>query len=292
MERRPRTIGASFELKEVLQDIRLHSLGGMTSGLLIWQLAVIPMLLSNASTWTELTTATLQELDKLEALFLSVLLAVPLSSPRPSLLWDTGTLSMENKIIKKKLNLIFHIKSLDDKTLAKQVYMEQIKNNWPGLTKEVEDICECLEIVNITKTDDEITKYSWKKIVSKAVEKKNNKELKMKMEKYAKLDELKEETECEIKPYLKNLTMKDARMQYRLRVNMFDCKMNYSSDIKNSATLWKCDSCMTNIDTQSHVLWCPAYAKLREGLSLDNDQDILKYYHEVMKIRDKLKLRK
>ena len=69
--------------------------------------------------------------------------------------------------------------------------------------------------MNITKTDDEITKYSWKKTVSKAVEKKNTRELKMKMEKYAKLDELnlKEETECEIKPYLKSLTMKDAKRE-------------------------------------------------------------------------------
>ena len=91
MERKPRIIGAIFEIQSVLEDLRLHALGGMSSGLLIWQLAVIPSLLNNAGTWTEMDMETLKELDKLEALFLSVLLAVPLSAPRASLFWDTWT---------------------------------------------------------------------------------------------------------------------------------------------------------------------------------------------------------
>ena len=292
MERKPRTIGAIFEIQSVLEDLRLHALGGMSSGLLIWQLAVIPSLLNNAGTWTEIDMETLKELDKLEALFLSVLLAVPLSAPRASLFWDTGTVSMENKIIKEKLGLAFHIKSLEDTTLAKQIYLEQVKNNWPGLTQEVGELCENMSIPNIISSDQIMSKYSWKKLVKKAVETKNTEELKEKIEGYSKLEELKTETKCEMKPYLKELSMKDARMKYRLRTNSFDCKMNQSSDPKNTASLWKCDSCMVNIDTQSHVLWCPAYAKLREGKSMDCDQDVLDYFHKVMVIRQKLKLRK
>ena len=41
-----------------------------------------------------------------------------------------------------------------------------------------------------------------------------------------------------------------------------------------------------------YILWCPAYAKLREGKSMDRDQDVLDYFHKVMVIRNKLKLRK
>ena len=44
-------------------------------------------------------------------------------------------------------------------------------------------------------------------------------------------------------------------------------------------------------NSQSHILWCDAYSKLREGKSLDNDRDIAQYYYKVMLIREKLKLK-
>ena len=75
---------------------------------------------------------------------------------------------------------------------------------------------------------------------------------------------------------------------------------NQVSDPRHRAELWRCDSCSSlldpdscnNIDTQSHILWCPAYRKLREGKSLDNDKDIVNYFRQVMVIRSKLKLTK
>ena len=70
---------------------------------------------------------TFKELEKLQTLFLTVLLAVPASVASPSLLWDTSTLSMENRIDKRKLNLAYHIRLLDDKSLAKQVMDEQVQ---------------------------------------------------------------------------------------------------------------------------------------------------------------------
>ena len=68
--------------------------------------------------------------------------------------------------------------------------------------------------------------------------------------------------------------------------------INFSSDPKNMAELWRCSSCQTNIDTQCHILWCQAYAKLREGKSLDNDHDLVQYFQQVLNIRTKLKLNK
>ena len=124
-------------------------------------------------------------------------------------------------------------------------------------------------MTHIKRTFKFYCKYSWKKTVKQAVEQKNTSELKLKIEQYSKLDEMKKETKCEMKPYLKELTMKDARMKYRLRAKMFDCKINMPSDIKNSSSLWKCDSCMSNIDTQTER-------------GQENDLDILKY--EVMNI--------
>ena len=61
--------------------------------------------------------------------------------------------------------------------------------------------------------------------------------------------------------------------------------MNQRSDKLNSKQLWKCAEC-GNVDMQSHIVWCPFFASLREGNSLDSDIDLVKYFQEVLKIRE------
>ena len=69
----------------------------------------------------------------------------------------------------KKLNLIFHIKSLDDSCIAKEILNEQIKHGWPGLAQECSDLCEELDIPDF-RSDTCLSKSSWNKMVKKAVE--------------------------------------------------------------------------------------------------------------------------
>ena len=45
-----------------------------------------------------------------------------------------------------------NIRSLDKEALANEMYLEQLKNNWPGLARETEDICEYLGIEDVNKT--------------------------------------------------------------------------------------------------------------------------------------------
>ena len=71
---------------------------------------------------------------------------------------------------------------------------------------------------------------------------------------------------------------------------MLDVKFNFSA--KYEKELWKCDSCASAIESQSHVMYCPAYAKLRSGKDLKSDKDLLTYIQQVMDIRTKLKLKK
>ena len=88
----------------------------------------------------------------------------------------------------------------------------------------------------------------------------------------------------EEKPYLTEMSMHEARTNFRIRSNMTDVKWNKRSDKNNQKTLWKCEEC-GNVDSQSHIIWCPFFASLREGKSLDSDQDLVKYFIEVFKIR-------
>ena len=53
-----------------------------------------------------------------------------------------------------------------------------------------------------------------------------------------------------------------------------------------------CDSCEKAVDTQAHILWCPAYMNLREGKDINSDDDLIEYIGKVMMIREKLNLRR
>ena len=74
---------------------------------------------------------------------------------------------------------------------------------------------------------------------------------------------MKDETFKE-KEYLKDMKMVDAQTFFKFRTNMTNIKYNYKHNENYARELWKCDSCMTAIDTQSHILWCPAYLELRQ----------------------------
>ena len=73
---------------------------------------------------------------------------------------------------------------------------------------------------------------------------------------------------------------------------MTNVKFNYKNNPVNRATLWQCDSCQSAIDTQSHILWCPAYSELRWGKDISNDKHLIDYVRKVIEIRDNLKIAK
>ena len=53
-ERHGRIFGSILEIKTILEDYRASQAGGVTSGIMLWEVAVIPSLINNSETWTEL----------------------------------------------------------------------------------------------------------------------------------------------------------------------------------------------------------------------------------------------
>ena len=59
-----------------------------------------------------------------------------------------------------------------------------------------------------------------------------------------------------------------------------------------------CSKCVTrysilvvsikNIDSQSHIMWCPSLVALREGLDNHNDLNVVSYYQQVIMLRETL----
>ena len=192
---------------------------------------------------------------------------------------------MKFRVMKRKLNFINCLKNADDGFLAKQIYKEQVKNHWPGLASESVQLCNDLDLPNITTTvisQDEITR---------SIAQGNKSELVKEMEKSSKIKDLVYE-EYGRKEYLENYNITEARIKFSQRSGMFPCKINYRSDPSFKDELWTCDSCESAIDTMSHVMICPAYQQLREEKDINSDKDMVEYLVSVARIRSNLGIRR
>ena len=161
-----------------------------------------------------------------------------------------------------------------------------------GLVQECRTFCVELKLPNIVWGD--IPHEKWKNMVGKAIKLKNEETLSAKIMTSKKIQKSDMVTETfKRRDYINNMLLSDSRTMFQYRSSMTEhVKMNYSSDPKYKAELWKCGSCQVSRDTQDHVLWCPSYSELRQGRNLDCDRDLTRYLHDVLVIRQKLKLKK
>ena len=281
-----------IETRAIIDDCRINAVGGLLAGLDIWELAILPALLNNCQTWTNICEKSLKMLEDLQNTMYRTLMNVPITCPTPSLCWDLGGIQMKFRINQKKLEFLWHLINLEDGALAKEILFAQKQQKLPGLVQECEILMEKLHLPNVF--EEIMSKQQWKNEVKKAIMKENELDLRSKMFKYEKLkkSELVSE-DFGIKPYIKHLSVHDARAIYKKRTSMMQyVKMNYMNDMKYVKTLWLCNSCQTSIDNMDHVLWCKSYRQLRQGKNLENDKDLAQYLHDVLKIRSNLEIDK
>ena len=194
--------------------------------------------------------------------------------------------------MEKQLNLVFHLSKLDDTSLGKQVYDEQDRFGFPGLVTDVKKYLKNLDLPCLNDYGD-TSKQQFKRMVKKAVMSDCERELMEQIKASSKLssgDMVNEKFGK--KDYINELKPGDARQIYKYRSSMYDVQWNYKSNPKYASELWKCSSCESAIETQQHVLYCPAYNTLREGKDINSDQDLAEYLQKVLSIREKLKLTK
>ena len=193
------------------------------------------------------------------------------------------------QIIKKKMLFLHHLVNLDKGSLARDMLDVQISKHLPGLVPECKILLKSLNLPNLleSKMKAKWSKMAWKKIVNKKIYEQEESSLKQNMSPKSKLrDGSAMEETFDRKEYLSTLNLHDSRIKFQLRSKMLDVKFNYST--KHEHELWLCDSCCSSIETQSHLLFCPAYASLREGKNIKNDDHLIEYIKTVMSIRTKL----
>ena len=247
-------------------------------------MAVAPYLFNNSDCWVNIPRKAINVLNAIHNAFFVSLFGTSTGCPIPIFYWDSGILTPENQIILKKLLFYHHLLTLPENSLAREIVEIQKERILQGLVKECDNVLNDLEI---TSDPSNFTKKHWKKIAKEAIQKKNRTELLDRMKSYKKLEPSRfAEEDCGAQPYLKNMNISYARTFFSSRAHMLkSVQMNFKRKEEYAANQYKC-SCGEE-DHQSHLISCPSYQHLRQGLDLErSDSDLVRYYQLIIKERE------
>ena len=82
-DRTPRVKGSIYELRALIEDFRMQAVGGMMAAIDLYESCIVPSLLTNCGTWTEMTEKEENLLEEIQNMFCRAVLQVPVSSPNP-----------------------------------------------------------------------------------------------------------------------------------------------------------------------------------------------------------------
>ena len=132
------------------------------------------------------------------------------------------------------------------------------------------------------------SKEEWRRTVKDHIRKKNNFQLIQWIKKYRKIDVQSLCTErCEVKDYVKDLSLENARINFRLRSSM--CQfvqlnfLNKQNLMNNKFTCVFCDA----IESQRHWQYCTASYRFRRNKNLENQSELIEFYKCVIEYRHK-----
>ena len=155
---------------------------------------------------------------------------------------------MSLRVKQQKVMLVKHIRELEDDSLAKLMYEEQVRNNLPGLAREATAICRELVIEDVNETKKGIKELS--KVVKEAVRAMN--EIQIKKEMGEEGDGMKKmktmrKSPVSLKDYMRTGTLYSVRKTWEVRSYMLRVAGNYPGHRKYLATGWQCQACLEQV---------------------------------------------
>ena len=272
------------EIKVTIEDCRSDSVGGLITGLEIWNMAVMPFLFSNSECWIDIPKKAVNILTSVVCSFLRSLYSTPKSCPIMALFWDTGTLLVPNYIILKKLLFYHHLLQLPNTALAKQIMNKQKEEKSEfGFVSECESFLSELDIEEDPST---FSKRLWKKYIYSKIHSKNKSDILTQVQSYKKLNYNKLVSEnYGIQPYMKTMTVNMARTFFASRAMMLSTvQMNFKNIPEYKANDYRCGC--GEYDHQDHLTSCLQYTHLQEGLDMETENGLVRFYQLVIRERE------
>ena len=258
---------AMFKAKALMEDFRLQAISGMEGAWIIWEKSIIPTLLSGCGSWVGIGQKTYEKVDQIQNEYLSMIYSCPPSTPKPALRSQAGMLDSKHRIWIEKICVvgeILHNKEEQEENYAREVLQEQMEMGWEGLTTEVAEICLLAGLPNVCQ------EYIHRRKVVEAMEFHHMKEVKEQMEPLTKMELLKRQDTRKMKPYMKQKSLDNSRIEFKWQTHMIDTRMNMKG--RYTKDKYECPHCPEGrqpggcLETSDHLLVCRAYQDLREGL--------------------------
>ena len=214
MERGGKIKGAGIEVKQIIEDFEMQTLGGLAAPWDLWEQALIPSLLSGAGTWLGNINEAIKQCSAIQDFCWRIILNVPDSVPKLALRCEPFMRDFKWRIWEEKCLLLMRIQNLEEGSLAKMVYLEAENNGWPGLGNEMRQICREFDIPDINS-------YRIQKAeLQKAIKCSHKKDMMKQFESSKKLQDIKESNFDDIQPYFYDKNIKNARIKFRIRTQM------------------------------------------------------------------------
>ena len=165
---------------------------------------------------------------------------------------------------------------MEEGSLAKITYQTAEDNGWPGLGREVREICKEIEIPDINI-------YSMRKCdIQKAISNSHYKDMMAQFEGSRKLQDIRHSDFTKLQEYFNDTDLENARMKFKIRTKMLDkIPGNFKNRYKENENGLKCDFCIDDL-TQNHCVICPERIIMREGLDMTNLDDLVIYFKDIL----------
>ena len=280
--------GAVFEIRSVVEEYSMQTMGSMMAAKTLLERALLPSLLAGAGNWTGISKKTEEECDNLILMFWRVLYKIPESTPRIGIFAETATLRTKWRVWKDKILLVRRLQQQDSSSLARRVYETQLRLGLPGLAREVSEICDKVKIPNINFSNVKTEK------IEENIFYHHYSDMKELIKSCKKMSRIQHEDFRREQDYMHDKSIDSSRTQLRVRLEMLETfKDNYRSKYRTLERGQEdrdpgllCGDCGLTRDTQSHCLTCPAWAEDRDRLDLDCIEDLVKYFQRVLRGRE------
>ena len=212
--------------------------------------AILPSLLANCGSWVGIRAN--KTLNELQNTYLRMIYSCPPSTPLLALRTQAAMMDCEHCIWVEKASLVARIlhSSQGEDNLSREILEVQLAMGWPGLTREVQDICKKVGLQDVTK------KYICRKEIYENIQCYDMKIVKEKMATLEKCQYIRNRDLRVIQPYMLEKSLQQSRMEFLWDTMMIDTQTTMKS--KYEKDKYSCPHCDEGreqgvLETPSHL---------------------------------------
>ena len=238
---------------------------------------VINSILFNSEVWVNLTKEQVTTLENIDIMYLRKLYEAHSKAPIEAFYLESGKMPIRFVIQIRRLMYWWHLNNVPETSLIQRCYKAQ--KSRPAKKDWIYDLEKDKEDFNINITDEQIktmSKHTFKKIIKTKARNQAIEYLNVLKSTHSKLDNIQSE-DLTPKEYLKDerLNPSEAKLLFKLRTRMFDCKQNFKNRYGENIFLF-CELCTVSADSQSHLLDCFV---LKNCISELRNNEHIRYEH-------------